>query len=131
MFPLGRNSRYARSRVQWVCSTGFKWHRPGQRRTAPLESPRTRRHRRRNRESVAATSQVLVVKVIRQGLNTKKGFDVKVAAEISKITGLEFRTAPNKVNEPKARHSLTHHGLFFSSSRLLPHMMLWSRLMVP
>jgi fumarate hydratase, class II len=32
-----------------------------------------------------------------QGLNTKKGFDVKVAAEISKITGLEFQTAPNKV----------------------------------
>ena len=32
-----------------------------------------------------------------QGLNTKKGFDVKVAAEISKITGLEFKTAPNKV----------------------------------
>lgn len=32
-----------------------------------------------------------------QGLNTKKGFDVKVAAEISKITGLDFKTAPNKV----------------------------------
>ena len=32
-----------------------------------------------------------------QGLNTKKGFDVKVADEISKITGLEFKTAPNKV----------------------------------
>jgi fumarate hydratase, class II len=31
------------------------------------------------------------------GLNTKKGFDVKVAAEVSKITGLEFHTAPNKV----------------------------------
>ncbi|KAJ7597200.1 fumarate hydratase [Mycena floridula] len=30
------------------------------------------------------------------GLNTKKGFDVKVAAEISKLTGLEFKTAPNK-----------------------------------
>jgi len=32
-----------------------------------------------------------------QGLNTKKGFDVKVAAEISKLTGIEFQTAPNKV----------------------------------
>jgi fumarate hydratase class II len=32
-----------------------------------------------------------------QGLNTRKGFDVKIAAEISKITGLEFKTAPNKV----------------------------------
>ena len=31
------------------------------------------------------------------GLNTKKGFDVKVAAEISKLTGYEFKTAPNKV----------------------------------
>jgi fumarate hydratase class II len=31
------------------------------------------------------------------GLNTKKGFDEKVAVEISKITGYEFRTAPNKV----------------------------------
>jgi len=30
------------------------------------------------------------------GLNTKKGFDVKVASEISKITGIEFKTAPNK-----------------------------------
>lgn len=30
------------------------------------------------------------------GLNTKKGFDKKVAAEISKITGYEFITAPNK-----------------------------------
>lgn len=31
------------------------------------------------------------------GLNTRKGFDEKVAAEISKITGYEFVTAPNKV----------------------------------
>ncbi|KAL7416893.1 L-Aspartase-like protein [Mrakia frigida] len=30
------------------------------------------------------------------GLNTKVGFDVKVAAEISNITGYEFKTAPNK-----------------------------------
>ncbi|KAK9469437.1 L-Aspartase-like protein [Lipomyces arxii] len=30
------------------------------------------------------------------GLNTKKGFDVAVAAEVSKLTGLEFVTAPNK-----------------------------------
>jgi hypothetical protein len=32
-----------------------------------------------------------------QGLNTKIGFDEKVAAEISKITGYDFITAPNKV----------------------------------
>lgn len=31
------------------------------------------------------------------GLNTYKGFDVKVADEISKITGVKFETAPNKV----------------------------------
>lgn len=31
-----------------------------------------------------------------QGLNTRAGFDVKVAEEISKITGLPFLTAPNK-----------------------------------
>ncbi|KAI5480403.1 fumarate hydratase, class II [Pseudohyphozyma bogoriensis] len=30
------------------------------------------------------------------GLNTRKGFDVKVAAEVAKITGLPFVTAPNK-----------------------------------
>lgn len=30
------------------------------------------------------------------GLNTRKGFDEKVAAEISKITGYDFITAPNK-----------------------------------
>ncbi|KAL5639041.1 hypothetical protein ACGC1H_006529 [Rhizoctonia solani] len=30
------------------------------------------------------------------GLNTRKGFDVKVAAQISKITGHNFETAPNK-----------------------------------
>jgi fumarate hydratase class II len=33
-----------------------------------------------------------------QGLNTKKGFDVKIAAEVSKLTGLEFKTAPNKAS---------------------------------
>lgn len=31
-----------------------------------------------------------------QGLNTKEGFDVKVAEEISKITGYPFETNPNK-----------------------------------
>ncbi|KAL7268295.1 fumarase fum1 [Rhizina undulata] len=30
------------------------------------------------------------------GLNTRKGFDVAVAAEVSKITGIDFKTAPNK-----------------------------------
>jgi fumarate hydratase class II len=34
-----------------------------------------------------------------QGLNTKKGFDVKIAAEISTITGLKFQTAPNKARQ--------------------------------
>ena len=31
------------------------------------------------------------------GLNTAKGFDVKVAQEIAKVTKLPFKTAPNKV----------------------------------
>ncbi|CAG8503411.1 1633_t:CDS:10 [Ambispora leptoticha] len=30
------------------------------------------------------------------GLNTRKGFDVNVASEIANITGLPFKTAPNK-----------------------------------
>jgi fumarate hydratase class II len=30
------------------------------------------------------------------GLNTKKGYDVKVAAKIAELTGLDFTTAPNK-----------------------------------
>src|SRR5690606_31531093 len=30
------------------------------------------------------------------GLNTRKGYDVAVAAEVAKITGLPFVTAPNK-----------------------------------
>jgi fumarate hydratase, class II len=32
-----------------------------------------------------------------QGINTRKGFDVKIAAEVSKLTGEKFETAPNKV----------------------------------
>ena len=42
------------------------------------------------------------------GLNTKKGFDVKVAEEVSKVTGLEFQTAPNKVS------TFVRLGLLFS-----------------
>lgn len=30
------------------------------------------------------------------GLNTTKGFDVKIAEQVSKLTGLPFKTAPNK-----------------------------------
>jgi fumarate hydratase class II len=30
------------------------------------------------------------------GLNTKIGFDVKIAEEVSKLTGIDFKTAPNK-----------------------------------
>ncbi|KAF5375078.1 hypothetical protein D9758_000155 [Tetrapyrgos nigripes] len=45
------------------------------------------------------------------GLNTKKGFDVKVAEEISKITGLEFKTAPNKFEALAAHDALVEtHG---------------------
>ncbi|EIM92656.1 fumarate hydratase [Stereum hirsutum FP-91666 SS1] len=45
------------------------------------------------------------------GLNTKKGFDVKVAAEISKISGIEFKTAPNKFEALAAHDALVEaHG---------------------
>ena len=46
-----------------------------------------------------------------QGLNTKKGFDVKVAAEITNITGIEFKTAPNKFEALAAHDALVEaHG---------------------
>ncbi|KAF8898610.1 L-Aspartase-like protein [Infundibulicybe gibba] len=46
------------------------------------------------------------------GLNTKKGFDVKIAAEISKITGLEFKTAPNKFEALAAHDAMVEtHGV--------------------
>jgi len=45
------------------------------------------------------------------GLNTKKGFDVKIAAEVSKLTGLEFITAPNKFEALAAHDALIEaHG---------------------
>ncbi|KAJ4473828.1 fumarate hydratase [Lentinula aciculospora] len=45
------------------------------------------------------------------GLNTKKGFDVKVAEEVSKLTGLEFKTAPNKFEALAAHDALVEaHG---------------------
>ncbi|KII93250.1 hypothetical protein PLICRDRAFT_49319 [Plicaturopsis crispa FD-325 SS-3] len=45
------------------------------------------------------------------GLNTKAGFDVKVAAEISKLTGLEFKTAPNKFEALASHDALVEtHG---------------------
>ncbi|KAJ3752513.1 fumarate hydratase [Lentinula raphanica] len=45
------------------------------------------------------------------GLNTKKGFDVKVAEEISNLTGLEFKTAPNKFEALAAHDALVEaHG---------------------
>ena len=37
------------------------------------------------------------------GLNTYIGFDKKVAAEISNITGLKFETAENKFEAPSPR----------------------------
>jgi len=45
------------------------------------------------------------------GLNTKKGFDVKVAAEIAKITGLPFITAANKFEALASHDALVElHG---------------------
>ncbi|KAL6062839.1 fumarase fum1 [Balamuthia mandrillaris] len=45
------------------------------------------------------------------GLNTRKGFDVKVAQEISNITGLPFVTAPNKFEALAAHDAMVEaHG---------------------
>ncbi|KAG9096532.1 fumarase fum1 [Ceratobasidium sp. UAMH 11750] len=45
------------------------------------------------------------------GLNTRKGFDVKVASEISKITGYKFETAPNKFEALAAHDAMVEaHG---------------------
>ena len=40
------------------------------------------------------------------GLNTKKGYDVKVAAKIAEITGLTFVTAPNKFESLAAHDAM-------------------------
>jgi fumarate hydratase class II len=45
------------------------------------------------------------------GLNSVVGYDVKVAAEISKLTGLAFVTAPNKFEALAANDAIVHaHG---------------------
>ena len=45
------------------------------------------------------------------GINTKKGFDTKVADAISKITGLPFKTAPNKFEALAAHDAIVEaHG---------------------
>jgi len=47
------------------------------------------------------------------GLNTKKGYDVKVAAKIAELTGLPFETAPNKFESLAAHDAMvmTHGAL--------------------
>ncbi|KAF5377630.1 hypothetical protein D9615_005292 [Tricholomella constricta] len=45
------------------------------------------------------------------GLNTRRGFDVSIAAEISRLTGLEFKTAPNKFESLAAHDAMVEaHG---------------------
>lgn len=45
------------------------------------------------------------------GLNTKRGFDVKFASEVSRLTGLDFKTAPNKFEALAAHDALVEaHG---------------------
>ena len=45
------------------------------------------------------------------GLNTYKGFDAKIAAAVSKATGLEFHTAPNKFEALAAHDAIVEaHG---------------------
>ena len=47
------------------------------------------------------------------GLNTKKGYDTKVAAKIAELTGLPFKTAPNKFESLAAHDAMvmTHGAL--------------------
>ena len=63
--------------------------------------------------------------IARQGLNTVKGFDVQVAVEISKLTGLEFKTAPNKVIPLAGGGSWQIPYRIFSSKPWLLTMHLW------
>lgn len=42
------------------------------------------------------------------GLNTKKGFDVRTAAEVSRLTGYPFKTAPNKFEALAAHDAIVH-----------------------
>jgi len=42
------------------------------------------------------------------GLNTRAGFDTRVASEIAKITGYPFETAPNKFEALAAHDALVH-----------------------
>ncbi|KAG6842556.1 hypothetical protein C0991_000082 [Blastosporella zonata] len=45
------------------------------------------------------------------GLNTRKGFDVSIATEISKLTGIDFKTAPNKFESLAAHDAMVEaHG---------------------
>ncbi|KAG6885441.1 hypothetical protein C0993_001521, partial [Termitomyces sp. T159_Od127] len=45
------------------------------------------------------------------GLNTRKGFDVSIASEISKLTGIKFQTAPNKFESLAAHDAMVEaHG---------------------
>ncbi|KAG6879733.1 hypothetical protein C0992_012336 [Termitomyces sp. T32_za158] len=45
------------------------------------------------------------------GLNTRKGFDVSIATEISKLTGITFQTAPNKFESLAAHDAMVEaHG---------------------
>lgn len=42
------------------------------------------------------------------GLNTFKGFDEAIATEVSKMTGIEFKTAPNKFESLAAHDAIVH-----------------------
>ncbi|GJJ09529.1 hypothetical protein Clacol_003752 [Clathrus columnatus] len=65
--------------------------------------------------AVGTVSTVLqnITKCLRpvKGLNTKRGFDVGIAEEISRITGFQFKTAPNKFEALAAHDALVEaHG---------------------
>lgn len=109
--------------IQRLRSTNRQRNRACQGSHSSSELSRTGWDCSRHREFGTVDCSLSSVRRFRQGLNTKKGFDVKVAAEISKITGLEFKTAPNKASVPFTTRAMQWTDLGYGSSRRLLVMM--------
>lgn len=97
--PLGCYPTDPWPRIQWLRPADRKRYPAGKRCSPAIESSCPGWNCGRNCK-VECVLLFLACSSSHQGLNTKRGFDVKVAAEISKVTGLQFKTAPNKVWYP-------------------------------
>ena len=96
--------------------------RPGVRRLRAADGQRRRAHRGRAAapvpvgggwvEDLCATHESFVGgTAVGTGLNTRKGFAEKIAAEVAQLTQLPFRTAPNKFEALAAHDALVEvHG---------------------